>query len=127
MKSLIIKCWLLCLFAIPAWAQAPVHLTVADFESAIKAEPKPLILDVRTKSEFDQGHIPGAVLMDYYQPDFKEKLNKLDKSKKIVLYCAAGVRSGRALQMFMDSGFRQVADLQGGFQAWLSTGRPKVP
>ena len=127
MKCFIIKCLLLCVLVISAKAQTPVHLTVAAFESAIQAEPKPLILDVRTKAEFDQGHIPGAVLMDFYQPDFKEKMNKLDKSKKIVLYCAAGVRSGRALQLFIDSGYRQVADLQGGFQAWLSMGRSKAP
>src|SRR5438034_351750 len=49
------------------------------------------ILDVRTPKEFADGHVPGAVNIDWRSRDFAEKVANLDKSKKYVLHCQAGI------------------------------------
>jgi rhodanese-related sulfurtransferase len=74
-----------------------------------------LLLDVRTKEEFEQGHIPGAALMPYdsIQTDFKEA----DKSRPIVVYCRSGNRSSIAARILADMGYTDVTDF-GAVSKW---------
>lgn len=81
-----------------------------------------LILDVRTPGEYASGHIPGAINMDYYAPDFAEQIESLDKTRDVFLYCASGNRSGRAMKLLQKAGFRNALDLKGGFGAWARAG-----
>lgn len=62
----------------------------------MKEKADKIILDVRTAGEYADGHIPGAVMIDYYKNDFRQQINKLDKSKPVFVYCASGVRSSSA-------------------------------
>src|SRR5215472_11525563 len=50
------------------------------------------VLDVRTKKEFEAGHIPGAMNLDVNSPEFTQKVSALDKKKTYLVHCAAGVR-----------------------------------
>src|SRR6266568_2910016 len=68
------------------------NLSVAEFEK-LRADKKNVVLDVRTKKEFEAGHIPGAINIDVNTPDFKEKISKLNKNKTYLVHCAAGGRS----------------------------------
>jgi len=77
-----------------------------------------LILDIRTPREFVAGHIKTAINLDFYEKDFQEKLNQLDKSKKIMIYCASGGRSQKALNQMKEMGFEYVIELEGGFRSW---------
>src|SRR5690349_2687161 len=63
------------------------------------------VLDVRSKKEFDAGHIPGAVNLDVNSPEFVQKVAALDKKKVYLVHCAAGVRSARACQKMSELGF----------------------
>ncbi len=76
---------------------------------------KPLLLDVRTKAEFDQGHIPGSLLMPYdsIRSDFKEA----DKSRPIVVYCRSGNRSSIAALTLVSMGYADVSDF-GAVSLW---------
>jgi phage shock protein E len=76
---------------------------------------KVLLLDVRTKEEFDQGHIPGSMLMPYdtIQADFKEA----DKSRPIVVYCRSGNRSSVAARTLVRMGYTDVSDF-GAVTLW---------
>lgn len=76
------------------------------------------VVDVRTKSEYEAGHVPGAVLQDFYNPDFTGNIAKLDKSGKYVLYCKTGVRSRRAARIMHRQGFANVCDIIGGYEAY---------
>lgn len=78
-----------------------------------------IIIDIRTKNEFEQGHIEGAVLIDYYDKEFKTNLDKLDKNKLYFIYCRSGNRSGRSLALFKELGFITVYELKNGFRAWV--------
>lgn len=77
-----------------------------------------IVLDVRTPEEFAKGHIPGAVLMNVNDIQFKQKINELDKSKTILVYCVAGIRSEKASAILKESGFKEVYHLKDGIKAW---------
>jgi rhodanese-related sulfurtransferase len=83
-----------------------------------------VILDVRTPAEFAEGHLPGAVLIDFRAPDFVERVAKLDKSKQYLVHCAAGGRSARACAKLETLGFTNLVNLEGGLNAWKGAGKP---
>lgn len=81
------------------------------------------VLDVRTKKEFDAGHIPGAVNLDVNSPEFIQRVSALDKKKTYLVHCAAGVRSVRACQKMSELGFEHLIDLAPGFREWEKAGK----
>ncbi|NPA30985.1 MAG: rhodanese-like domain-containing protein [Chloroflexi bacterium] len=89
-------------------------------------DPDFVILDIRTPQEFVAGHIQGARNVDFYAPDFKQQLSQLPKDKTYLVYCNSGNRSGQAMPMFRELGFREVYELKGGIQAWYQAGYPLV-
>ena len=82
-----------------------------------------IVLDVRTRKEFDAGHIPGATNLDVNQPDFDQKVSALDKDKVYLVHCAAGVRSARACEKLRNFGFQHLVDLAPGFKEWEKAGK----
>jgi len=90
-------------------------------------DPDFTVLDIRTPDEFSSGHIPGAVNIDYYSPDFSEKIKGLDDEKEYLLYCRTGNRSGKALDIMKKLNFRKVYHLTAGIVGWQSAGFPLVP
>lgn len=105
-----------------ACAQSSVSTSVQNIDSKAfmtkMKEKNTIILDVRTPEEYKSGHIPNSVLIDYSAPDFKTKLDKLDKSKTYLVYCAAGGRSARAANQMVGGSFKSVYNLTGGFSQW---------
>jgi rhodanese-related sulfurtransferase len=101
-------------------------LSPQEFESKMKVSKGITLLDVRTADEFGRGHLPNAVLLDYYRNDFKDQLSRLDKNKPVFVYCASGGRSHSTCSLLKDQGFTQVFDLQGGFRAWTQAKKPAV-
>ena len=77
-----------------------------------------IVLDVRTRDEYTQGHIKNALLIpDFELKDKAEKIIK-DKSKKILVYCQSGVRSSAAEKLLIYIGYSNVYDF-GGINTWL--------
>ena len=85
-----------------------------------------VLLDVRTPQEYADGHLEGAVLIDYYSETFSNRLNELDKAKPYLIYCQSGGRSGRALDIMRDLGFEEVYNVLGGILQWEADGFPTV-
>ena len=81
-----------------------------------------LLVDVRTPREYEQGRIPQAQLINVRGSDFGDKVNELDKSKPVIVYCAVGGRSSAAASQLQDFGFEQVYNYKGGFRDWQSRG-----
>lgn len=77
-----------------------------------------VILDVRTQEEFNDGHLEGAIMIDFYGDDFTEQLAQLDPEVPYLLYCRSGNRSGQTTSIMRDLGFLDVADIDGGIVAW---------
>jgi len=89
-------------------------------------DPDFVILDIRTPQEFVAGHIQGAINVDFYAPDFKQQLDQLPKDKTYLVYCNSGNRSGQAMPIFRELGFREVYELKDGIQSWYQAGYPLV-
>ena len=92
------------------------------FASAIKKSGA-VVIDVRQPEEFAQGHIEGAINIDFFDAEFKYKLLDLDRDKKYYLYCKNENRSYRSMKFMETNDFRHVYMLKGGYQEW-NTERP---
>ena len=90
------------------------------------ATPTAQLIDVRTPAEFAQGHLPGAVNLDWTGGVLSAKLGELDKTTPVLLYCASGRRSAEAAAHLRSQGFADVADLAGGIHAWSDAGKTVV-
>ena len=103
---------------------SPPKLTdVGEFEKLL-AQSGIQIVDVRTPEEHAEGYIAGAQLMDISdEAGFKNSVQGLDKSKPVLVYCAAGGRSARASEYLSEQGFTAVYDLKGGMSAWKGAGK----
>jgi len=76
------------------------------------------VIDIRTPQEYSQGHIEGAVNINYYDKTFLEQVAKLDKEKPIYIYCRSGSRTSSAAKKLKKIGFSEVNDLEGGIISW---------
>ncbi len=114
--------------ATTAAATPAVTLVSATEAASIQANPPAslVVLDVRTQAEFDQGHLEGAIVIDFYAADFAEQLSQLDPSVPYLVYCQSGNRSGQATSLMADLGFTNVTDVDGGIAAWSQAGLPTV-
>lgn len=90
------------------------------------AMPGSQLIDVRTPAEFAQGHLPGAVNLDWTGGVLSAKVRELDKKGPVLLYCASGRRSANAAAHLRSQGFADVADLAGGIHAWSDAGKTLV-
>lgn len=89
-------------------------------------EEDTIVLDIRTAKEFEAGHIKGALNIDYFADDFKQRINALDKSKTYIVHCKSGGRSGRSMELFQALGFQNILHLESGFRGWQQAGLPVV-
>ncbi|WP_291634388.1 rhodanese-like domain-containing protein [Clostridium sp.] len=77
-----------------------------------------IILDVRTKEEYDGGHIPGAKLIPVQVlPMMIAELSKY-KDKPVLVYCASGGRSPRAVDTLLNNSFKNIFHLSRGISSW---------
>lgn len=83
-----------------------------------------VVLDIRTPAEVAQIRIPGAVMIDYYEPDFAQQIDALDRDGTYLMYCRSGNRSSGARQLMSELGFTDVVDVEGGIIQWLDADLP---
>ena len=76
------------------------------------------MVDVRTPEEYQQGHIDNAVNIDWMDTSFDSRVQNLDKDKTIYVYCKKGGRSAKAYEKLSAFGFKNIVDLEGGYDAW---------
>lgn len=86
--------------------------------NGLRLEENPIILDVRSPQELEEGIIPNYKQVNFFNTSFKEELEKLDRSKTYLVYCRSGNRSKKACAMMSKMGFTSLYNLEGGIQAW---------
>ena len=87
------------------------------FIHRIKSEDQNLqIIDVRTQTEFECGHLSGAINLDYLGASFLESLEQLQKDVCYFVYCRSGRRSARVCTLLQNAGFPYVFNLEGGLK-----------
>ena len=84
----------------------------------------PFVLDVREQDEWDEGHLPGAVHIPRGNLESRIERAEPDRSRPIVVYCAAGNRSAFAAKTLEELGYEDVVSLAGGFTDWKRNGFP---
>ena len=97
--------------------QTKNDIELAEFEKKMASE-KYLLVDVRTAEEFSEGHIKGAINIDYLAENFSIEIQELELESPVLLYCRSGNRSGKAMQIMYDLGFTEVKNLIGGIKGW---------
>jgi adenylyltransferase/sulfurtransferase len=102
------------------------ELDVQGVSEILSTEPSPVLLDVREKYEWDEGHIPGAKHVPRGYLELRVENAVPDKNAPVVLYCAGGVRSVFAARTLGEMGYSHVASMDGGFTAWKDQGLPFV-
>src|SRR5438045_2710500 len=125
MKYLFLVLMNVVLFSCSSTAQQTnADVDAATFQQHLAKENVQL-LDVRTTGEYQSGHIKNAMLADWMNPEqFKDRIQYLDKSKPVLVYCASGGRSGKAAQWLAQNGFTTVENLKGGFTQWKIENKP---
>ena len=85
-----------------------------------------ILLDVRRKDEYDAGKIEQAINVPV--DELRSRLDEIPKDKNIFIYCEAGLRGYLAQRILVQSGFKNVSNLSGGYQLWRActaeTGQP---
>jgi len=79
-----------------------------------------IILDVRGEEEYSERHIPNAININYKSKDFNDRISSLDKEKTYLVYCVAGYRSKKSMNMMKEKGFKYVYNMKGGMMKWKS-------
>jgi phage shock protein E len=124
MKSQLIK-WFAFVAMATSFAPLAADITQEELLKRMQSADKPMILDVRTVKEFNQGHVPGAINVPHKQ--IKKRLAglKMIKDKTIILYCHSGTRAGIAKKLLAKNGFDKLDHLVGDYKAWHKKGLPE--
>ena len=103
-------------------AKTPLPDTVTVAQAADLRSQGAFILDVRQPEEWNQFHIPGAVLIPL--GDLPARLSEVPKNKNVVVYCRTGHRSAQGRDILRQAGYTQVTSLAGGITQWQAEGQP---
>jgi len=111
---------------VPEWSPTQVHEVLALQHEAGPTNQEIVLVDVREKHEWNEGHLPAAIHVPrgYLELQIEEAVP--DKSKTIVLYCAGGVRSLMAGVTLQQMGYQNPISMSGGFGQWKGNGYPFV-
>ncbi len=110
------------LAAHPDQAETAPRLPVRDVQAWLAEESALQVLDVRNPGEAALGAVPGAVVIPL--PRLLDHLDDLDRERPVVVYCAGGYRSSVAASTLRANGYGTVADMIGGYGAWVNGGEP---
>lgn len=102
------------------------ELSVGDVRKMIDARENIILLDVRDKHEFAEGHIAGAINISRGTLEFKVTMIIPDKSARIVVYCGLDLRGPLATRTMNELGYKEAVNMVGGLKAWEETGYPTV-
>lgn len=101
------------------------NLSVTAFADKLKSTSDATILDVRTPSEFEAGHLENAINYDWNSSGFDQQIAGLDKTKPVFVYCLSGGRSASAANRMRKSGFKEVYEMDGGMMKWRAAKLPE--
>jgi molybdopterin/thiamine biosynthesis adenylyltransferase/rhodanese-related sulfurtransferase len=101
------------------------EITPAEVKMKMDAHEPFVLIDVREPHEYQICHIPGSKLIPL--GEVPKRMNELNSADDIVVHCKSGVRSAKAVDLLMKSGFRKIHNLKGGILAWSDQIDPSLP
>jgi phage shock protein E len=116
--TLIFMCGSFCFYA-----QTVVKNVDATAFKKLVDENKSVLIDLRTTDEIkNKGMIKGAQQIDFLDKNSEATIEKLEKKKTYLIYCAGGGRSGDCAALMQKMGFKEVVNLEKGFDDWKKKG-----
>jgi adenylyltransferase/sulfurtransferase len=88
----------------------------------LAVEPRPVVLDVREREEYEQGLIPGSIHIPRGNLETRIESRVPDRSTPLIVYCASGTRSAYAAKTLAELGYTDVVSMAGGFSGWKQNG-----
>ncbi len=101
------------------------EITPAEVKQKMDAHDPFVLIDVREPHEYQICRIPGSKLIPL--GEVPRRMSELDSADEIVVHCKSGMRSAKAVDLLMKSGFRKIHNLKGGILAWSDQVDPSVP
>jgi adenylyltransferase/sulfurtransferase len=101
------------------------EITPAEVKKKMDVHEPFVLIDVREPHEYQICRIPGSKLIPL--GEVPKRMNELDSADEIVVHCKSGMRSAKAVDLLMKSGFRKIHNLKGGILAWSDQVDPSVP
>lgn len=121
---------LLLLVLLAPWSLSPAQavetISQSELLGLIENGDVPLILDVRTRNEFNSGHVPRAINIPHRELAGRLAELGIPKSGAIVTYCERGPRAGYAESVLRQAGYTNIRSLKGHMNAWRIKRRPTV-
>ena len=102
--------------------EAVPEVTVDDVKARLENGQRPVLLDVREREEYREGHLEGALALPRGFMEMRVEEAVPDKSAPVVAYCAGGVRSLIAARTLKEMGYTDVSSMAGGYTAWKNAG-----
>lgn len=102
--------------------EAVPEVTVDDVKARLENGQRPVLLDVREREEYREGHLEGALALPRGFLEMRVEEAVPDKSALVVAYCAGGVRSLIAARTLKEMGYTDVRSMAGGYTAWKNAG-----
>ena len=93
------------------------QITAEEAKKIMDSDAEYIILDTREQDEFDEGHIPGAIMIPYTEIDSRAEEMIPDKNNLILVYCRSGRRSKIAAESLSKLGYTNVKEF-GGIIDW---------
>jgi len=84
-----------------------------------------LLLDTRSREEYEVSHIPGALWIGYDDFD-RDRVKNLDPKKQVIVYCSVGYRSEKIGQQLQEQGFKEIRNLYGSIFEWANRSQALV-
>lgn len=129
-KILLISLAIFLMAGISLWAQSGcINISVQQADSLIKVEADNtdfVLLDIRTKGEYEKGHLENSKMVNYMARKGKREIFRLDKEKSYLIYCRTGVRSAALLRKMKRRHFKEVFNMAGGIRDWTKEGYPVI-
>lgn len=104
--------------------RAVPEVTVDDVRARLSRAPSPVVVDVREREEYRDGHLAGAISVPRGFLEMRIEEAVPDRGAEIIAYCAGGTRSLIAGKILKDMGYTNVVSMTGGFGAWKGGGNP---
>lgn len=96
----------------------------AELVASIEAGDAPVVLDVRSTTEYEAGHVPGAVHLPFQSTWSGHAALPVSKAEPVLLYCEHGPRAGMARFGLESLGYERVLSLEGHMARWRAEARP---
>lgn len=94
------------------------NLNACQAKAWLRTHPETQVLDVRSKAEFDGGALPNAMNISLGDEAFDSKIASLDQAKPVLVYCAGGFRSRKAVAKLKELGFPNIQHIHRGYMSW---------